>query len=246
MSVNLELKDIQTLIAEVQKEYESMQKSEEKEMKEKGKEEEKLEKEAVELDGPKAEDSMPDVEEKQEEHLKEEVEEEMSHQSVEELLSEYMKLDEDDLMAHLIACNQAVSAKMKEEEEETEEMVEGIMSKAKKMPMSKKVFVKKQMKKSEAASKEVKKEVAELKNQLNVLVKNVESLASKPKSLAFNGNNFLTKSEPAVKQLTKSEIVNKLSEKARQANLTLEDSQKIVKFSLNPVVTEELKKFLNI
>ena len=32
-------------------------------------------------EGPKAEDSMPDVEEKQEAHMKEELEEEMNHQN---------------------------------------------------------------------------------------------------------------------------------------------------------------------
>lgn len=244
MKTNLTLSDIESLIADVQQEYEKIKKSEMKE-EEETKNEDALKKED---EGPKAEDSMPDVEEKQEAHMEEELEEEMNHQTVEELLAEYMKLDEDDLMAHLIACNQAVAAKMQEEKEDEMEMVEDIMEKTKPKVFSKKSFSASVMKKSMQPTKqekELKKELFNLKNKMESLTKSFDKIVKQPKNLAFTGENFLAKSQPVQIELSKSEIISKLKEKARE-QLSAEDSARLIKFNLNPFPTEELKKFLKI
>jgi len=270
MSVNLEDQKLYTLIAEVQKEYEKITKSEEKEEDKKDakaesdKKEDKDEKEKEELkkddgkeEGPKAEDPMPEVDAKQDEHVTEELEEEMNHASVDELCEQYMGLDEDDLMAHLVAVNRALAAKMQQEKQEETAMVDQIMDKNYIVAKSQKSLIskgnkqiKQDLKKSEhkvtEKEKELQKEINALKTQMGDLVKNLERVSSQPQSHAFTGANFIAKSEPAPAKITREELIQKLSEKAQDPNLTPADRQKITKYSLNLHPSDDLKKFLNI
>jgi len=249
MSNKLEIKDFEQLILEVQKEYDNLQKSEAK-MKEEVKEEE-MKKEDVKAEEPKAEDKMPDVEEKEEEHIEEELEEELHHQSIGELVAEYMGLDEDDLMAHLIAVNQAFAVKMKAEKEKEEMFVEEIMNKnvQNALTLVKKSKEQLQKKEQKSSSKEglLKKEVESLKSQVSTLTKSLEKISSKAQSQAMTGNNFLAKSEHVVEKTWKrDELIKKLNEKAKDPSLSNEDRLKITKYSLNLKLDDELKAFLNI
>lgn len=71
---------------------------------------------------------------------------------------------------------------------------------------------------------------------------------SLPVQNGVTSDTAISKSETVKeeKPLTKSEVVQLLSKKATEAKLSESDKQKIVKFTMNPEVTQELKTFLGL
>ncbi len=69
-------------------------------------------------------------------------------------------------------------------------------------------------------------------------------LVSKPARSGFTSGSVIETPPEAPKTLNKSQIMTALSKKAQDVSLSKEDQEKVVKFSLNPVFTEELSKFL--
>ena len=262
MQTKLDLKDIQQFLIEAKKDYDRLCKAEAEgkdekaeDKKEEGKEELKKEEDKP---APKAEDSTPDAGAKQDEHMKQELEEEMNHVSVDDLIPAYVQMDEDDLMAHLIAVNQAFAAKMQMEQAAEEKQQEQVVDKAMVEKKTKQAInllksINKPNKTMEPKvtekEAELTKEVKSLKSQLDTLVKSVEKLTSKGQSHALNGTNYLAKSEnaaPQTKEYTYEELQKKLGEKAKSRNLSAEDRKKITKYTLNLELTDELKQFLDL
>ncbi len=102
--------------------------------------------------------------------------------------------------------------------------------------------------------KALKKNFDDLKAQNDLLEKNLENLTDKltaklrlPASNGITSDNAISKSETEVAQpLSKSEVLDLLKSKAKENKLTDSDKQKIYHFSVNPTVTDELKKFLGL
>jgi hypothetical protein len=69
-------------------------------------------------------------------------------------------------------------------------------------------------------------------------------LVSRPATSGFKSGSVIENAPKASQKLSKSEILSKLSKKAQDKDLTQDEREKIVSYSLNPVFTEELSKFL--
>lgn len=263
-------KDLLALMNEVQTAYETIKKAEVTEDKKEPKKEIKPDPEKMDEEGPMAEDSDPKAPMKKEmpmkketlmeneiepEEVMEEIEE-VEEKDRDQLCAEYLAMDDDKLISHYVAMNHALAIKMQheahedEEEELAEETMQNPMMKKFGMKMKKKGMKKtgKMMMKSELSSNELglKQKIQDLEGQIGNLSKSLEKLTKRPQEKALTGDNFLTKSEPAPITLTKSEIVAKLCEKAREPGLSMADRAKITQYTYNLAPIEEIKTFLKI
>ena len=90
-------------------------------------------------------------------------------------------------------------------------------------------------------------QVAKLEKQANETSESLAKFLSLPNHKGFASGNVIAKSETSeMKVLTKSDVVEMLNEKARDASLTAIDRKKLMSFTMNPVLTPELKTFLGI
>jgi len=103
--------------------------------------------------------------------------------------------------------------------------------------------------------KSLQKNFDTLKEQNDLLEKNLEILTDKlsaklgmPVQNAVTSDTVISKSETedVSKLLSKSEVYDLLKEKAKDQKLSDSDKKKIYKYSVNPVVTQELKDFLGV
>lgn len=102
--------------------------------------------------------------------------------------------------------------------------------------------------------KALKKNFDDLKNQNDSLEKKLEEVTDKlskklgmPVQNGVTSDNVINKSETVdVKVISKSEVVDLLKSKAKEPKLSESDKQKIVKYTMKPEVTQELKDFLGL
>lgn len=194
-------------------------------------------------DAPPAQDAQPDM-----------VSDDAS-MGPDELLQLYSGLTPEHLAMHWMAASQALFQSMSGEQEMAaaqdmgSEMAPPSSEPAGVPPMAKSEDVK-----ESEEFKALQKNFEELKAQNSLLEKNLEEMTDKlvkklgmPVLSSVNSDNTIVKSEEAVKEvvLSKSEILDLLKTKAKD-KLSNADKEKIVRYTMNPVMTPELKEFLGV
>ncbi len=93
----------------------------------------------------------------------------------------------------------------------------------------------------------------DLKNQNSTLEKSLGEMADKfskylgqPVVHGVTADSVIYKAEEPSKQISKSEVQAMLSEKAKDPKLTAADKQKVIEFSVQPSVTNDMMSFLGI
>jgi hypothetical protein len=173
-----------------------------------------------------------------------------------QLLELYSGLTPEHLAMHWMAASQALFQSMSGEQESAvaqdmgSEMAPPDAAPAGEPPMAKSEDIK-----NSDEFKSLQKNFEDLKSQNALLEKNLEEMADKlvkklgmPVLNSVTPDNTISKSEvPAQeKVLSKSEIVDLLKNKAKDAKLSEADKQKVVRYTMNPVLTPELKEFLGV
>jgi len=179
--------------------------------------------------------------------------------SPDQLFDMYSKLSDEDLSMHYMACSKALFAKMDAPAEEVEAAPpaapeaaapapEAPAAPAEEAPAAKSDKVSEQvmqsLKKTEQENQELKEEADKLKKKVDELNEVLTKLVSKPARSGLVSGNVIETPPEAPKTLTKSQIMAALAKKAQQPDLSKEDQEKLVRYSLKPVFTEELSKFL--
>lgn len=97
----------------------------------------------------------------------------------------------------------------------------------------------------EKSFKEAQKQNEELSKKL-VEITNILEKATQPRAAVTNEDYFHKSEDSLSVQVTPELILQKLNEKAATQNLSKADRDKIYRFTTNPVLSPELKQFLNL
>jgi len=269
MKIDITEDQINKLLEDVKQEFAELQKSEEAQLAkadEESKKEEKSEKDDSSEKKEGSEQSMAKdfpPEEKKEEAPAEVAPEapaseadpaaEGGEVSPDQLFDMYGKLSDEDLSMHYMACSKALFGRMDApaEEEMPPAAPEAPAPSPEPAPapeVAKSNKVADEMleafKTMEGENKVLKDESDALKKKVDELTETLGKLVAKPAKSGFTSGTVIENAPQAPKTLTKSQVLSALAKKAAEPNLSHEDQGKIVKFSLNPVFTEELSKFL--
>ncbi len=96
----------------------------------------------------------------------------------------------------------------------------------------------------ESENKTLKEESESLKKKLDELAVTMTKLIAKPVRSGFASGSVIEPVAQPVQPLSKSEIIAKLNTKAQDQSLSKEDREQLLKYSMNPVLSDELQKFL--
>ncbi len=174
----------------------------------------------------------------------------------EELMQLYSSLTPEHLAMHWLAASQSLFQNMSsgqegqlEEEVVTETAPEApaVEAAPEAAPEEAPAFGKSE------AFKTLQKNYDDLKNQNSTLEKSLGDMADKfskflgqPVIHGITADSAIYKAEEPTKQITKSEVQALLSEKAKDPKLTAADKQKVVEYSIQPSVTNDMMSFLGI
>jgi hypothetical protein len=173
-----------------------------------------------------------------------------------DLLQLYSGLTPEHLAMHWMAASQALFQSMSGEQEAAAAQDMGAqMAPPESEPAGVPPMVKSEEVKASEEFKALQKNFDELKSQNSLLEKNLEEMTDKlvkklgmPVLSSVTSDNTISKSEDAKVEtvLSKSEVVELLKNKAKDSKLSDADKQKVVRYTMNPVVTPELKEFLGV
>ena len=182
--------------------------------------------------------------------------------SPEDLSSMYSKLSDEDLSMHYMACSKALFSRMNGEGDAEEappapgaDMPQEAAPEAPAAPaadegdpmMDKSHDISDEIAEAfahlESENKTLRDESDALKKKLDELAETMTKLVARPVRSGFTSGSVIEAAPKSPEPLTKSEVIAKLNEKAK-GQLSVPDREKLIKFSLNPVLTEELSKFL--
>ncbi len=96
----------------------------------------------------------------------------------------------------------------------------------------------------ESENKTLKDESEALKKKLDELAETMTKLIAKPVRAGFASGSVIESAPQPIAPLSKSEIVAKLNVKAQDPTLTVVEREQVLKYSMNPVLSDELSKFL--
>lgn len=175
--------------------------------------------------------------------------------SPEQLNELYCGLSPEHLAMHWMAASQALFQSMSGEQPQQEvapQMQPPAPAAPAQAPQGMPNMAKTEVKESDEF-KTLQKNFDSLKEQNDLLEKNLEILTDKlsaklgmPVLNAVTSDTVISKSEQPARQLSKSEVVSMLNEKAKDQKLSEADKKKIYQYSVNPAVTQELKDFLGV
>lgn len=259
MKIDITEDQIQKLLEEVKIEFAEMKKSEEEASKKETSEKSEASESSMKKDFPPEE--KPEAEapaeaapegEPEAEAPAEDPAAEGGEVSPDQLFDMYSKLSDEDLSMHYMAASKALFAKMDAPAEEVApegaapEAPAPAPAAAPAAPEAPPAVAKSNKVAEEMleAFKTVESENKELKKKLDELTDTLGKMVSKPARSGFTSGNVIETAPEAPKALTKSQVMSALAKKAQDAALSKEDQEKIVRYSLNPVFTEELSKFL--
>lgn len=176
-----------------------------------------------------------------------------------ELCDMYSNLSDEDLSMHYMAASKALFSRMSGDQEVEEEAPEmppqeaqdaGAPPPADAPPMAKSEpeisdEVIEAFEKLEQENKVIKEESEALKKKLDELADTMSKMIAKPVKSGFVSGSVIESVPEAPKPMTQKEVIEKLNKKAQDPSLTNDKREQLIKFSLNPVLTEELVKFLD-
>ena len=175
-----------------------------------------------------------------------------------ELYEMYCKLDEEQLAMHFMACNKAMYTKMGAPEEE--QALPGEAPPMEAAPAAAPApeaeapppqFGKAEKDELEKLNKSLQDKTSDLEKKVEELTETLTKVVNHPSRKAFTGSNFAStvKEDKSNQPLSKSEVLGKLVDKAKNPKLSDADRAKVesyaYKFSVKPVLSEELSKFLS-
>jgi hypothetical protein len=163
----------------------------------------------------------------------------------------YMQLPPEHLAAHWMACSKAMfhqlhEGEMPEDEVHQVAQAEYGQEPSEEMPMQRSVEDFEEYKELIRKNQELEEHLQSVEQQAEQASESLAKYLGQPVSRGFTASNIIAKTDEAVtKPLSKSDIKTLLANRAKEP-LNEDEKRKLINYTVNPVLTPDLKTFLGL